>query len=294
MVRTRQTSAATKSGFPHARGDGPSVDTVTYDVGGFSPRPWGWSARSRGESEGEEVFPTPVGMVRPAAWWTWTTLRFPHARGDGPVSMYCASTFTGFSPRPWGWSASLRRWKPTRRVFPTPVGMVRPARRWSPSCACFPHARGDGPYLRKSLITALMFSPRPWGWSATINFEVERTLVFPTPVGMVRISRIKPSPKRSFPHARGDGPRRAAPDDALRRFSPRPWGWSAGLQALPAPAGVFPTPVGMVRGAARLILTAHSFPHARGDGPMASAISTRSHSFSPRPWGWSGLHPAGA
>ena len=53
-------------------------------------------------------------------------------------------------------------------------------------------------------------------------------------------------------------------------------------------AEIFPTPVGMVRRGGIPVWCVAYFPHARGDGPLASARARCPRSFSPRPWGWSG------
>src|SRR5690606_18288306 len=47
MVRAASRSAATAARAPHARGDGPEVDTLETDDSGCSPRTWGWSASRR-------------------------------------------------------------------------------------------------------------------------------------------------------------------------------------------------------------------------------------------------------
>ena len=70
-------------------------------------------------------------------------------------------------------------------------------------------------------------------------------------------------------------------------FSPRPWGWSAIVAYCQSLRPVFPTPVGMVRGATRDQAHHARFPHARGDGPRGPYPSARIWLFSPRPWGWS-------
>ena len=94
-------------------------------------------------------------------------------------------------------------------------------------------------------------------------------------------------------------------NDADRKFSPRPWGWSAPHVAPAYAVRVLPTPVGMVRDTSLMrnfvgmvrprveqpgLLS--RFPHARGDGPWDAYWSDGWKGFSPRPWGWSGAHHA--
>src|SRR5208337_2024426 len=91
----------------------------------FSPPAWGWSERASGTREGQEVFPTRVGMVRLDRRKPTEGARFPHPRGDGPIDWGTKPRTRRFSPPAWGWSAP----RPTNRtrsmVFPTRVGMVR-------------------------------------------------------------------------------------------------------------------------------------------------------------------------
>ena len=52
--------------FPHACGDGPAQLALLCWRNAFSPRVWGWSERRQRGAAFHRVFPTRVGMVRPA------------------------------------------------------------------------------------------------------------------------------------------------------------------------------------------------------------------------------------
>ena len=153
----------------------------------------------------------------------------------------------------------------------------------------FPHARGDGPQYTGRIAPAERFSPRPWGWSGGKQHDFCTRKVFPTPVGMVPTVTASVTGGVSFPHARGDGPCHHVPLVMTFAFSPRPWGWSP-IQTVQAPRrAVFPTPVGMVPIAIAEGVPWFGFPHARGDGPGKRDVSCYFRTFSPRPWGWSGI-----
>ena len=186
-------------------------------------------------------------MVQTEIKFASAPLSFPHARGDGPGMPASSRRSAKFSPRPWGWSADAGVFQFPHLVFPTPVGMVRRSPGAVHSHYRFPHARGDGPCSRSSDTFAAWFSPRPWGWSGAQNRLPKLTLVFPTPVGMVRAAKKLGVLLVGFPHARGDGPLHAARHYRRPSFSPRPWGWSAHPARRPRRVRVFPTPVGMVR-----------------------------------------------
>ncbi len=105
---------------------------------------------------------------------------------------------------------------------------------------------------------------------------------------MVRETRIAQKNLVRFPHACGDGPRSSCQDARQTLFSPRVWGWSGEPDTGANRAAVFPTRVGMVRDPCCHSQVTASFPHACGDGPMVSMVSSTTSTFSPRVWGWSG------
>ncbi len=51
-------------GFPHPRGDGPSLVLHVSPSGGISPPAWGWPVQPMLSSAGYLDFPTRVGMAR--------------------------------------------------------------------------------------------------------------------------------------------------------------------------------------------------------------------------------------
>ena len=158
-------------------------------------------------------------------------LCFPHARGDVPLDRNYISGFD--------------------YVFPTPVGMFRILKDLLRYSRRFPHARGDVPSTRDAAAMREAFSPRPWGCSARLLAKQERRGVFPTPVGMFLVETHDVDELRSFPHARGDVPTGADTPSIHPAFSPRPWGCSETLKIKFSTSAVFPTPVGMFRGATR-------------------------------------------
>ena len=183
---------------------------------------------------------------RKSGWLKWAT-RFPHTRGDGPVSVIVSHRRIQFSPHAWGWSDGTIRMLHTQVVFPTRVGMVRRPRLTPCGTSCFPHTRGDGPRLPAPLVPALAFSPHAWGWSGTAGRQNRAGIVFPTRVGMVRLKKTIDEGRRRFPHTRGDGPSANLSDVASVGFSPHAWGWSANSPRATRSSAVFPTRVGMVR-----------------------------------------------
>ncbi len=262
------TATPTRPGsIPHARGDGPLARAKQVARDMYAPRPWGWTVARHVPAHLPEVFPTPVGMDRRTARAPPARTSIPHARGDGPQKPPSIAPMSRYSPRPWGWTGRETMQALDLWVFPTPVGMDRLKTAKSLPTTCIPHARGDGPRSSPTTTTAWQYSPRPWGWTDGFPWDEPAEAVFPTPVGMDRDLRRRPQPPGSIPHARGDGPTVSLGMNLLRRYSPRPWGWTDVRDEVEAFGLVFPTPVGMDRRTWRGSSRRSGIPHARGDGP---------------------------
>jgi len=177
---------SSRSRCPHARGDGPYMETTSRYK--------------------DAVVPTPVGMDRCLSVPRRGHQRCPHARGDGPPAPLRSRENIELSPRPWGWTDLVVPGAEPRVVVPTPVGMDRTA-------------TNDRPDL-------VALSPRPWGWTAHPAGVGRLDRVVPTPVGMDRWVLGFLGRGASCPHARGDGPVAEAPLGDRLPLSPRPWGWT--------------------------------------------------------------------
>ena len=152
--------------------------------------------------------------------------------------------------------------------------------------SCVPHARGDGPHLRKHLPRTSVCSPRTWGWTVNGTNESSGTSVFPTHVGMDRLGGRFDYADMGVPHARGDGPDSRGGHRIARWCSPRTWGWTVLRLCYRLPGGVFPTHVGMDRLIGILAQISRCVPHARGDGPRGRPMDSDQRGCSPRTWGW--------
>ena len=84
MARSCALPVSAPNGFPHLRGDGPLSFTVPHRYAPISPPAWGWPDMDIDAVSKDEDFPTCVGMARSGRATPYTTLRFPHLRGDGP------------------------------------------------------------------------------------------------------------------------------------------------------------------------------------------------------------------
>ena len=145
MDRGRVDRRWDSGGVPHARGDGPREDRSGHGEGECSPRTWGWTGSRNHRERSGHVFPTHVGMDRSSsAGWT-SSLRVPHARGDGPTNTESGTNLTTCSPRTWGWTAVRDNLLLREGVFPTHVGMDRERLLEEKEHDRVPHARGDGP-----------------------------------------------------------------------------------------------------------------------------------------------------
>ena len=155
----------------------------------------------------------------------------------------------GFSPLTWGCSDDGKQNEHGSAVFPTHVGMFRPYHSRSPTATSFPHSRGDVPSSQSRFSSHLPFSPLTWGCSGLSIRGSRNERVFPTHVGMFRSRDFGDDGFDSFPHSRGDVPRRRDRSSRSSRFSPLTWGCSAHNRRSAVRQFVFPTHVGMFRGA---------------------------------------------
>ena len=192
----------------------------------FSPHAWGWTVGLSHSFEYGFVFPTRVGVDRRVRRQKEHRIRFPHTRGGGPISSWSSSHNTSFSPHAWGWTEHEGAAKRPAQVFPTRVGVDRRGFRDTPERRSFPHTRGGGPFLRVGSQPHAEFSPHAWGWTVRKGRITMANMVFPTRVGVDRLSAgFPPSPcvfptrvgvdrnrparplkRPSFPHTRGGGP----------------------------------------------------------------------------------------
>ena len=230
MDRRRPSSICLSPRVPHARGDGPDGSQGVVELGGCSPRTWGWTAILTRFLAVAWVFPTHVGMDRDSYSAVNVPRGVPHARGDGPYSESVNQSILKCSPRTWGWTGARRPAGTTAPVFPTHVGMDRTGIRAGASRAGVPHARGDGPSFSHGFILHRWCSPRTWGWTVSLWPYGKYQNVFPTHVGMDRERGKRPFLVPCVPHARGDGPVKFAGGGSRVRCSPRTWGWTDSLR----------------------------------------------------------------
>ena len=172
--------------FPHPRGDGPPLGRVKQQVLPISPPAWGWPVRQRRMLMDMPDFPTRVGMARAVCRSPSFRPRFPHPRGDGPVSSSVSAGVIAISPPAWGWPASRRTMGGGPNDFPTRVGMARLKYQHKQPHTRFPHPRGDGPVGVDGVGKVLEISPPAWGWPALAVDPARREADFPTRVGMAR------------------------------------------------------------------------------------------------------------
>ncbi len=90
--------------IPHTRGDGPVQLDEALECGAYSPHAWGWTEKTDEHLSKIAVFPTRVGMDRPAAVLGGGPSRIPHTRGDGPQNENFEILDALYSPHAWGWT----------------------------------------------------------------------------------------------------------------------------------------------------------------------------------------------
>ncbi len=107
-----------------------------------------------------------------------------------------------------------------------------------------------------------------WGCSGDETIGIIQTCIFPTHVGMFRLSPRNTLTRKNFPHACGDVPAVITALSAIFGFSPRMWGCSDFDHGTIHSRLIFPTHVGMFRSDHGTTHSRLNFPHACGDVPM--------------------------
>ena len=130
------------------------------------------------------VFPTPVGVFPHHFAFRYSFIRLPHARGGVSFSVGGGWESGGSSPRPWGCFSKWYLKSKAEKVFPTPVGVFPEQPLNHLHILSLPHARGGVSSTRKPAQFMTSSSPRPWGCFERLMYQLNRHLVFPTPVGV--------------------------------------------------------------------------------------------------------------
>ena len=236
---------------------------------GFSPQAWGCTANLSAGAQVTrrfphrrggvpiimtairtelDVFPTGVGVYRTCRGRRMARKCFSHRRGGVPAMGSAAVGRFGFSPQAWGCTANLSAGAQVTRRFPHRRGGVpsaRPALR--PRPRGFPHRRGGVPTSQHPRPPKIRFSPQAWGCTEAAFKLPEFSHVFPTGVGVYRVT--------------SSITRKSA------QFSPQAWGCT-GLQGYVAnKRRVFPTGVGVYRSEPHTVCRPVRFPHRRGGVP---------------------------
>ena len=288
MFRGCRVAVATLPTFPHPRGDVPTASPRRRRSACFSPPAWGCSGAGNPAAHHRPLFPTRVGMFRLRGNGSSIRSPFPHPRGDVPPWRKSTTRNSAFSPPAWGCSDTCHLPKSTSSLFPTRVGMFRTCSGSRRCFRTFPHPRGDVPGIGGIALALGAFSPPAWGCSVPKHpASCEREL-FPTRVGMFRWNQTLEYRPCSFPHPRGDVPESHPFPVSGLGFSPPAWGCSAVGGGAGGEGDLFPTRVGMFRGAPESPFATDPFPHPRGDVPLSDVPAVVSPSFSPPAWGCSG------
>ena len=179
MFRLAHRRAASRYGFPRARGDVPLFNRLTSPIPEFSPRTRGCSAFGKFRLGVADVFPACAGMFRSLLASARPTLCFPRVRGDVPHRKWPWRSRKVFSPRARGCSCFTTAGGEISQVFPACAGMFRatPGRRQD--SLGFPRVRGDVPYWGGDKAAVIEFSPHARGCSQLPVPASEDHTVFP-------------------------------------------------------------------------------------------------------------------
>ena len=129
-------------GLPHTRG-GVSENPLRHRVQApSSPHTWGCFCRFHSSIQGEQVFPTHVGVFLLLHGRRQRAASLPHTRGGVSVIADASRLWGKSSPHTWGCFRGRDGKRHLRAVFPTHVGVFRHSASSASSRMSLPHTRG--------------------------------------------------------------------------------------------------------------------------------------------------------
>ena len=203
MHRAARSSAPGCSGLPHTRGDAPSWLRTSPPPTAFTPHAWGCTQGVQVFVAVDEVYPTRVGMHRPAARRRSPPTRLPHTRGDAPDAAAELGIDLELTPHAWGCTGLGEIPRGVRPAYPTRVGMHRNRRPPSEAGSGLPHTRGDAPRSGGGSSRSGSLTPHAWGCTGHALGGIDGGEAYPTRVGMHRWGGCWAWRNRSLPHTRG-------------------------------------------------------------------------------------------
>ena len=172
--------------FPHRRGGVPRFGSLRFSGLLFSPQAWGCTALES-MSGGSQTC-------------------FPHRRGGVPKVCRERRRVARFSPQAWGCTGCQSVLFQLPTVFPTGVGVYRSCFLLKGDNSSFPHRRGGVPSCSTVSLSISPFSPHAWGCTGCSRDRHDCCCVFPTGVGVYRLSQLASRNGSRFPHRRGGVP----------------------------------------------------------------------------------------
>ena len=137
------TSAGSRPGHPHVRGDYGGEAEAGGGRFGPSPRAWGLRRAPLSPRLACRAIPTCVGTTLLGGSWVLRVPGHPHVRGDYPVALGRRDHPAGPSPRAWGLRPPSLGFGSGGRAIPTCVGTTPGPASPGPPTAGHPHVRGD-------------------------------------------------------------------------------------------------------------------------------------------------------
>ena len=173
MDPTRSRLPTSTASFPRARGDGPDKPIDQPLVQLLPPRSRGWTHIRKNRPIPDHASPALAGMDLQPCLVADSRLRFPRARGDGPVRAGYFTPTKRLPPRSRGWTRPRRLLHADEAASPALAGMDPAPPTGSHCSPGFPRARGDGPAWQRTVEDARKLPPRSRGW--TVGSDASRS-----------------------------------------------------------------------------------------------------------------------
>ena len=235
-----------------------------------------------------DMFPTHVGIARGSPRSPRQPRHVPYACGDCAARGLGLRCWTSCSLRMWGLRDRADELDVCQAMFPTHVGIARNKNHQHPAESYVPYACGDCADAGDQDRLRQECSLRMWGLRVVLPKKPPADAMFPTHVGIARVSAAAPSRPGDVPYACGDCASEPTVFRVVSRCSLRMWGLRGLDIGSTGYVGMFPTHVGIARHTPWPPPKVWHVPYACGDCAIEALVQAKCLTCSLRMWGLRG------
>ncbi len=202
------------------RGDRPRGGTVYGPSGRFTPHARGSTSAAAAAVRSGSVYPACAGIDPPKVSRISARKGLPRMRGDRPVAFDIRILSDWFTPHARGSTLVEGLEGLMKEVYPACAGIDLGSPTTSYFSSRLPRMRGDRPHMHSLSLKTARFTPHARGSTFVVVYDVVEVPVYPACAGIDPIVRIKKGGSSGLPRMRGDRPMIRRIRDSPYRFTP--------------------------------------------------------------------------